>query len=175
VLGFVGIFRIGPFLIPLVTLLLGIACARRAGVSVIAAGLAAATVGIAAGLSISQWAFLATPPVTLALGISPAVSWSVRGVLRTAVIAAIVVACAMGALSAAPAGDAVLVVMPLGLTAFALAVGGRLDAEAAGAITGAGVAAVLLGGPQATLLLVVSGLVAFPRLRTPAAPEPRPG
>jgi hypothetical protein len=168
VLGFVGIFSIGPFLLPFVTLLLGIACARRTGVSVIAAGLVAATVGIAAGVSTSQWAFLVTPPVTLAIGISPAVRRSIHGVLQAAVIAVVVVACAVAALGAAPAGPAVLVVMPLGLTAFALAVGGRLDAEVAGAITGAGVAALLLGAPPTSLLLIAAGIAAFPVLRGPA-------
>ncbi len=67
-----------------------------------------------------------------------------------------------------------LAVVPLGLAAFALAVVGRLDAAVAGAITGAGVAAVLLGGPPACLLLVAAGLAAFPLMRASAGPRPLP-
>ena len=174
VLGFVSIFSIGPFLLPFVTLLLGAAAAHRAGSLTIAAGVVVATAGIAASLLVSQWAFLATPLVTLAIGIAPAVPRSVQGVLRMALLAAVVAACAAAALSASPAADTVLVVIPLALAAFALAVGGRLDAEVAGAITGAGLAAVLLGGPPACLLLIAAGLAAFPLMRAPAGPQPLP-
>ena len=134
-----------------------------------------ATAGIAAGLLVSQWAFVATPLATLAIGIAPAVPRSVRGGLRTLLIGAIVVACAVAALSISPATDTVLVVAPLGLAAFALAVGGRRDAPVAGAITGAGVAAVLLGGPPACLLVVAAGLAAFPLMRATARPRPLSG
>jgi hypothetical protein len=174
VLSFAGIFSIGPFLIPFVTLLLGAAAARRSSIAAITAGLLVATAGIAASLLFSQWAFLATPLVTLAIGIAPAVPRGVQGVLRVALTAAIVAACAVAAVSASPAPDTVLVAMPLALSAFALAVGGRLDAEVTGAITGAGMAAVLLGGPPACLLLAAAGLAAFPLLRPPAGAEPLP-
>jgi hypothetical protein len=174
VLGFVSIFGVGPFLLPFVTLLLGAAGARRARVPVIAAGLLVATAGIATGLLVWQWAFLATPLATLAIGIAPAVPRSVQGVLRAVLIAAVVAACAAAAVSASPAADTVLVVIPLALAAFALAVGGRLEAEVAGAITGAGLAAVLLGGPPACLLLIAAGLAAFPLMRAPTVPEPLP-
>ncbi len=124
VLSFIGIFSVGPFLIPFVTLLLGVAATRRPHTPTILAG------------------------------------------------AAIVTACAVAALSVSPAAGAVLAVAPLSLAAFALAVAGRLDAEAAGALTGAGLAAVLLGGPPACLLLVAAGLAAFPLLRASAGPQP---
>jgi hypothetical protein len=171
---FVGIFSIGPFLLPFATLLLGVAAARRTSALTIAAGLIVATAGIAAGLLVSQWAFLATPLLTLAIGIAPAVPRSIEGGLRTLLVAAVVAASAVAAVSASPATDTVLVVAPLGLAAFALTVGRRLDAEVAGAITGAGLAGVMLGGPPACLLLIAAGLAAFALLRAPAGPRPLP-
>lgn len=172
VLSFVGIFSVGPFLIPFVTLLLGVAAARRPHMPTILAGVLVALAGVTAGVTVTQWAFLATPLLALAIGLAPAVPRSVHGVLRTLVIAAIVAACAVAAISGSPAAGTVLAVVPLGLAAFALVVGGRLDAEVAGAITGAGLTAVLLGGPPACLLLVPAGLAAFPFLRSPAGPQP---
>jgi hypothetical protein len=171
VLSFVGIFSVGPFLIPFVTLLLGVAATRRPRPLTIVAGVLVAVAGITAAV-IAQWAFLATPLLTLAIGLAPAVPRSAQGVLRTLVIAAIVAACAVAAISVSPAAETVLAVVPLGLAAFALAVAGRLDAEVAGAVTGAGLAAVLLGGPPACLLLVAAGLAAFPLMRASAGPQP---
>ncbi len=174
VLSFVGIFSVGPFLIPFVTLLLGVAATRRPRPLTIVAGMLVAVAGITAAV-IAQWAFLATPLLTLAIGLAPAVPRSAQGVLRTLVIAAIVAACAVAAISVSPAAETVLAVVPLGLAAFALAVAGRLDAEVAGAVTGAGLAAVLLGGPPACLLLVAAGLAAFPLMRASAGPQPLSG
>lgn len=59
------------------------------------------------------------------------------------------------------------------LLTLALAVAGRLGAEVAGALTGAGLAPVLLGGPPAGLLLVAAGLAAVPLMRAPAGPRPQ--
>ena len=174
VLSFVGIFSVGPFLIPFVTLLLGVAATRRPRPLTIVAGVLVAVAGITAAV-IAPWAFLATPLLTLAIGLAPAVPRSAQGVLRTLVIAAIVAACAVAAISVSPAAETVLAVVPLGLAAFALAVAGRLDAEVAGAVTGAGLAAVLLGGPPACLLLVAAGLAAFPLMRASAGPQPLSG
>jgi hypothetical protein len=174
VVSFVGIFSVGPFLLPFAALLLGVAAARRVSGLAIWAGVAVATAGIEGALLVSQWAFLATPLLTLAIGIAPAVPRSIQGGLRTFLIAAIVAACVVAAVSVSPAADTVLVAVPLGLTAFALAVGRQLDAEVAGAITGAGLAAMLLGGPPACLLLIGAGLAAFPLLRAPAGPRPLP-
>ncbi|HEY3765148.1 MAG TPA: hypothetical protein VGL44_08310 [Gaiellales bacterium] len=174
VLAFVGIFSVGAFLLPVVTLLLGVATCRGRVPGRIAAGLVVAVAGIACGLEISVWAFLATPLVTLAVGLAPALPRGVAGMLRVGTIGAIVAACAVAAVSASPAPDTVLAVAPLALVAFALAAAGRLDVEITGAIAGAGVAGVLLGGPPACLLLIAAGLAAFPLLRASAGPRPLP-
>jgi hypothetical protein len=174
VLSFVGIFSVGPFLLPVAALLLGVAAARRVSGPVICAGVVAAAGGVPAALLVSQWIFLVTPLVTLAIGVSPAVARTSAGVVRAVLIAAVVAACAVAAQSASPSGEAVLVIVPLALAAFALAVAGRLRAEATGAVAGAGAAAALLGGPPAVLLLIVAGLAAFPLLRGPAGPNPLP-
>ena len=168
VLSVIGIFSVGPFLIPFVTLLLGIAATRRTQPPAILAGVLVALAGVA----VTQWAFLATPLLTLAIGLASAVPRSVHGMLRTLAIAAVVTACAVAAVATAPSGEAILFVVPLALIACALVVGGRLDSSAAGAVTGAGPAAVLLGGPPACLLMVAAGLAAFPLMRAPAGPQP---
>jgi hypothetical protein len=170
----VATFSIGPFLLPFATLLLGVAAARRAHPGLLALGAAVAVAGDTAALAISTWIVLATPLVTLVLGISPAVPRTGAAVLRVALIAVVVAVCATAALSASSFADAPLVILPLALAAFALAAAGRLDVEVTGALTGVGLCAALLGGPPVALLLIALGVVAFPLLRGPA-PTPAAG
>ncbi len=144
------------------------------GAGRIAAGLAVAVAGIAAGLEVSVWAFLVTPLVTLAVGLGPAPPRGVTDMLRVGAIGAVIAACAVAAVSASPAPDTVLAVAPPPLVAFALAAAGRLDVELTGAIAGAGTAGVLLGGPPACLLLIAAGLAAFPLMRASAGTRPLP-
>lgn len=165
---FVGIFSIGPFLLPFVTLLLGVVACRRASPWAIAAGLAVAVMGIAAALELTLGAFLVTPLVTLAVGLAPGLPHEATGIVRAVLLAAIVAACAVAAVSASPAPDTVLVAIPIALFAFAVAAAGRLDAEASGVIAGAALAGAALGGPPALLLAAVAGVAAFPLLQAPS-------
>jgi len=146
VVGFLAIFGIGPFLLPFVTLLVGVCARRRAAPAPIAAGVAVALLGIVATFAVSIDAFLLTPLATLAIGLSPASPRGVGGIARVVLLAAVV-----------------LVAIPLALVAFAVAVAGRLDAEASGAIAGAA-----LGGPPTPLFAAVAGVAAFPLLRRPS-------
>jgi hypothetical protein len=85
-------------------------------------------------------------------------------------MAAVVAACAVAVVSASPAPETVLAVVPL---AFAVAAAGRLDAEMTGVIAGAALAGAVLGGPPALLLAAVAGVAAFPLLRMPAGTQLR--
>jgi hypothetical protein len=167
-LSFVGIFSIGLVVLPFATLLLGAAAARRAAPGTLAFGPAIAVAGIAAGFSLSLWFLAATPLVTLALGLHPAVPRTRTALLRVALIAAIVASCAAAALATSGDADAALIVYPVALAAFAPAAAGRLHAEATGALTGVGLCAALLGGPPAAVLLIAAGIAAFPVMRPPA-------
>jgi hypothetical protein len=80
----------------------------------------------------------------------------------------VIIACAAAVVSASPAPDTALAVYPVALVAFALAVAGRLDAEASGLIAGAALAGAMPGGPPTLLLAAVTGVAAFPLLRRPA-------
>jgi hypothetical protein len=164
-LGFAGIFSIGPFLLPFVTLLLGVAACRRPAPWAIAAGLLVAVAGIAAGLQLWQGAFLLTPLVTLAAGLAPVLPRAAVGVVRVTLLAAFVAACAVAAVSVSPAPAAALVAIPLALVAFAAAAAGRMDAEATGLIAGAGLAGAALGGPAVLVVAAAAGVAAFPLLR----------
>jgi hypothetical protein len=73
VFAFVGIFSIGPFLLPLATLALAVCACRRPAPRWIAAGVLVALAGIAAALTLSPDVFLATPLATLAIGLAPGV------------------------------------------------------------------------------------------------------
>lgn len=168
VLGFVAIFSLGPFLLPFVTLLVGACACRRAAPATIAAGVAVGLLGIAAALTVSLDAFLLTPLATLAIGLSPALPRGRRGISRIVLLAAVVAACALAAVSVSPAPDTVLVAIPIAMVAFAVAVAGRLDAEASGAIAGAALAGAALGGPPTLLLAAVAGVAAFTLLRRPS-------
>jgi len=165
VVGFLAIFGIGPFLLPFVTLLVGVCARRRSAPAPIAAGVAVALLGIVATFAVSIDAFLLTPLATLAIGLSPALPRGLGGIARVVLLAAAVGACALAAVSASPAADTVLVAIPLALVAFAVAVAGRLDAEASGAIAGSALAGAALGGPPTLLLAAVAGVAAFPLLR----------
>jgi len=167
-LAFVGIFSVGPFLLPFVTLLLGVAACRQPSPRAIAAGIVVAVAGIAAALDLTLAAFLVTPLATLAIGLAPALPRGAAGIGRVALIAAVVAACAVAAVSASPAPDTVLAVAPLALVAFAVAAAGRLDVEMTGAVAGAALAGAALGGPPALLLAAVAGVAAFPLLRAPS-------
>jgi hypothetical protein len=167
-LGFLGIFSIGPFLLPFVTLLLGVTACRRPAPWAIAAGLVAAPAGIAAALQVSPDIFLVTPLVTLVIGLAPAFARERAAIARLVLLAAVVGACAVAAVSASPSPDTVLLAAPLALVAFATAAAGRLDAEASGVIAGAALAGAALGGPPALLLAAAAGVAAFPLLRAPS-------
>jgi hypothetical protein len=156
-LGFVAIFSLGPLLLPFVTLLVAI----TAAVAVVLAGFVVA-------VTVSLDALLATPLLTLALGLWPALPRSAAGLARLVLIAAVIVACGIAVVNASPAPDTVLAVYPIALVAFALATVGRLDAEASGLIAGAALAGAMLGGPPTLLLAAVAGVAAFPLLRRPA-------
>jgi hypothetical protein len=168
VLGFLAIFSLGPFLLPFVTLLVGVCACRRAAPATIAAGVAVGLLGIAAAFAVSLDAFLVTPLVTLAIGLSPALPRGLAGIARIVLVAAVVGACAVAAVSASPAPDTGLVAIPIALVAFAAAAAGRLDAEASGLIAGAALAGAALGGPPTLLLAAVAGVAAFPLLRRPS-------
>ena len=168
VVGFLAIFGIGPFLLPFVTLLVGVCARRRAAPATIAAGVAVGLLGIAAAFAVSLDAFLVTPLVTLAIGLSPALPRGLAGLARIVIVAAVVGACAVAAVSASPAPDTGLVAIPIALVAFAAAAAGRLDAEASGLIAGAALAGAALGGPPTLLLAAVAGVAAFPLLRLPS-------
>jgi hypothetical protein len=160
VLGFVAIFSLGPFLLPFVTLLVGVCACRRAKPATIAAGAVVAVLGMAAAFAVSLDAFLVTPLATLAIGLSPALPRGLGGIARIVLLAAVVGACAVAAVSVSPAPDTVLVAIPFALVAFAVAAAGRLDAEASGAIARAAMAGAALAA--------VAGLAAFPLLRRPS-------
>jgi hypothetical protein len=166
-LGFLAIFSIGPFLLPFVTLLVGISACRRADPRAIAAAVIVVVAGFAAAFTVSVDAFLVTPLVTLALGLWPALPQTAAGVARIALIAAAIVACAIAVVSAGPGPDTALAASPVALVAFALATAGRLDAEASGLIAGAALAGAMLGGPPTLLLAAVAGFAGF-LLRQPA-------
>jgi hypothetical protein len=168
VLGFLAIFSLGPFLLPFVTLLVGVCACRRAAPATVAAGVAVGVLGIVAAFAVSLDAFLLTPLATLAIGLSPALPRGLAGIARIVLLAAVVGACALAAVSASPAPDTGLVAIPLALVAFAVAVAGRLDAEASGAIAGAALAGAALGGPPTLLLAAVAGVAGFPLLRRPS-------
>jgi hypothetical protein len=168
VLGFLAIFSLSPFLLPFVTLLVGICACRRAERATVIAGVLVALLGIAAACAVSLDAFLLTPLGTLAIGLSPALPRGLAGIARIVLLAAVVGACALAAVSASPAPDTVLVVIPIALVAFAAATVGRLDAEASGVIAGAALAGAALGGPPTLLLAAVAGVAAFPLLRRPS-------
>jgi hypothetical protein len=167
-LGFVAIFSLGPFLLPFVTLLVGVAACRRVVPAAITAGAIVALLGLVAALTVSPDAFLLTPLVTLAVGLSPALPRGLAGVARVVLLAVVVSACAVAAVSASPAPDTVLAVIPIALVAFAMAAVGRLDAEASGVIAGAALAGAALGGPSTLLLAAAAGVAAFPLLRRPS-------
>lgn len=173
VLGFLAIFGVGPFLLPFVTLLIGVCACRRAAPATIAAGVVVGLLGIAAAFAASLDAFLLTPIVTLAIGLWPAVPRGLAGLARPILLAAVVGACALAAVSASPAPDTVLVAIPLALVAYAVAVAGRLDAEASGLIAGAALAGAALGGQPTLLLAAAAGVAAFPLLRRPLSPPRR--
>src|SRR5204863_6714436 len=134
----------------------------------IAAGAVVAVLGMAAALVVSLDAFLVTPLATLAIGLWPALPRGLGGIARIVLLAAVVGACAVAAVSVSPAPDTVLVAIPFALVAFAVAAAGRLDADASGAIAGAALAGAALGGPPTLLLAAVAGLAAFPLLRRPS-------
>jgi len=169
VLGFLAIFSVGPFLLPFVTLVVGVCACRQVEKAAIAAGVVVALLGLAAALIVSPDAFLLTPLATLAIGLSPALPRGLAGIARVVLIAAVVGACARVAVSASPAPDTVLVAIPIAVVAVAVAVAGRLDAEASGLIAGAAVAGAALGGPPILLLAAAAGVAAFPLLRRPSA------
>jgi len=129
---------------------------------------AVGVLGIVAAFAVSLDAFLLTPLATLAIGLSPALPRGLAGIARIVLLAAVVGACALAAVSASPAPDTVLVAIPLALVAFAVAVAARLDAEASGAIAGAALAGAALGGPPTLLLAAVAGVAGFPLLRRPS-------
>src|SRR5262245_3491471 len=168
VLGFVAIFSLGPFLLPFVTLVIGVCACRRADSVRIAAGVAVGLLGIVAALTVSLEAFLLTPLLTLAIGLSPALPRALAGIVRVVLLAGVVGACALAAVSASPAPETALVAIPIALVAFAVAAAGRLDAEASGVIAGAALAGAALGGPPTLLLAAVAGVAAFPLLRRPS-------
>jgi hypothetical protein len=168
VFAFLGIFSIGPFLLPFATLLLGVVACRRPARWAIAAGMLVAVAGIAAALTLSVDVFLVTPLVTLAIGLAPGVPRGVAAAGRAVLLAAVVAVCVVAVVSASPAPDTVLAVAPLALVAYAVAAVGRLDAEMTGAIAGAALAGAVLGGPPALMLAVVAGVAAFPLLRPPS-------
>lgn len=168
-LGFVGIFSIGPFLLPFATLALGVAACRRPAPWAIVAGVLVTAAGIAAALTVSVDAFLVTPLATLAAGLAPGAPRGLASAGRILSIAAVIAACAVAVVSVSPAPDTVLAVIPLALVAFAVAAAGRLDAEMTGLIAGAALAGAALGGPPALLLAAAAGVAAFPLLRTPPA------
>jgi hypothetical protein len=167
-LGFVGIFSIGPLLLPFATLALGIVACRRPSPAAIAVGVAVAFAGIAVAFTVSLAAFLITPLVTLAVGLAPAAPRGLAPVVRILLLGAVVAACAVAIVSVSPAVT-VLVVIPLALVAFAVAAASRLDAEMTGAVAGAALAGAVLGGPAALWLAAAAGVAAFPLLRPPGA------
>ena len=86
-LAFVAIFSLGPFLLPFVTLLVGVCACRRAAPATIATGVAVGLLGIAAALAVSPDAFLLTPLATLAIGLSPALPREASGAVAGAALA----------------------------------------------------------------------------------------
>lgn len=166
-LGSVAIFSLGPLLLPFVTLLVGVAACRRPESSAIAGGVLVGILGIVAAFTVSLDAFLLTPLATLVIGLSPALPRGLAGIARIVLIAAVVGACAVAAVSVSPAPGTVLAVIPIALVAFAVAAVGRLDAEVTGVIAGAALAGAALGGPPTLLLAAVAGAAAFPLLRRP--------
>ncbi|MGN6380021.1 MAG: hypothetical protein ACTHNU_13795 [Gaiellales bacterium] len=168
-LSFLAVFSLGPLLLPFVTLLVGVCAARRVAPRTIAIGAAVAFTGVAGGFA-AEWMFLATPLVTLAVGVSPAVARTATGIARAAACAVVVTAAAVSVIAIAPMSSSVLVVIPLALVAFALAVSGGLHSDAAGLVAGAGLLGLMFGELPA-VLLVAAGGVAFPLF----APRPAAG
>jgi len=173
VFAFVGIFTVGPFLLPFGTLALGVCACRRPARWATAAGVLVAVAGTAAALTLSVDVFLVTPLATLAIGLAPGLPRGFAAAGRAFLMAAVVAACAVAVVSASPAPETVLAVAPLALVAFAVAAAGRLDAEMTGVIAGAALAGAVLGGPPALLLAAVAGVAAFPLLRMPAGTQLR--
>ena len=136
-LSFLAVFSIGPFLVPFVTLGLGMCAARRGSWPVAGVGALLAVLGAAAGFA-AQDAFLVTPLVTLAVGLSPAVPRTAAGVGRVAVCALLACASAAAVVAMQPGDAAVLVVLPIALVAFAVAAVGELRPEMSGLVAGAG-------------------------------------
>jgi hypothetical protein len=160
-LSFVAVFSIGPFMLPFVTLGLGLCAARRAPGRVVGVGLSVATLGIAAAFA-APIALLATPLATLAIGISPAVPRTLAGRGRALGLALLAASGAAAAVTLLP-GAAVLVVIPLAMLAFAMAVAGQLRSEMSGLVAGAGLLGAAFGLLPAFVVMLV-GLAAFPAL-----------
>ena len=167
-LGFLAIFSLGPVMLPFVTLLVGVAACRRLHPRAIAAAAIVVAAGFAAAFTVSLDALVATPLLTLLIGLWPALPRTAPGLARIVLVAGVIAACGVAVVSASPAPDTALAVYPVALVAFALAAAGRLDAEASGLIAGAALAGAMLGGPPTLLLAAVAGVAAFPLLRRPA-------
>jgi len=144
-----------------VALALGLCAARRAPARVVAAGIGVAVAGVAAG-PVAPVAFLATPLATLAIGVSPAVPRTLACRGRALLVALLTAAGASFAAAMLP-GPAVLVVVPLAMVIFVVAVAAEVRAEMSGLITGAGLLGALVGALPA-LALAVLALAAFPAL-----------
>jgi hypothetical protein len=167
-LGFLAIFTVGPLLLPFVSLLVGVGACRRLHPRAVAAAVIVAAAGLAAAFTVSLDALVATPLLTLLIGLWPALPLTAPGLARMVLVAGVIAACAVALVSASPAPDTALAVYPVALVAFAMAAAGRLDAEASGLIAGAALAGAMLGGPPTLLLAAVAGVAAFPLLRRPA-------
>jgi hypothetical protein len=143
----------GAFLWPLAAAGIGLLAAHRVStrgaVLACAAGLAGPALAVALG---SPWPLVVTLPVALALGLVR--TRREAGVLGVALVVALVVLLALRfaavelAIALAPA-----------LLVLAALTAGRPQREAAGAITGAGLALFAFGVPQAGIPLTLAGAV----------------
>jgi hypothetical protein len=143
----------GAFLWPLAAAGIGLLAAHRVtnrgAVLACAAGLAGPALAVALG---SPWPLVVALPVALALGLVR--TRREAGVLGVALVVALVVLLALRfaavelAIALAPA-----------LLVLAALTAGRPQREAAGAITGAGLALFALGVPQAGIPLTLAGAV----------------